>query len=51
MVDEGLLIQPLQASRKGWKKRFEAANRESALSEKEKEWLDISLDDVEEWEW
>ncbi|MFC1859308.1 AbrB/MazE/SpoVT family DNA-binding domain-containing protein [Thermodesulfobacteriota bacterium] len=50
VLDDGLLIQPVQVPRKGWKERFEAS-AESELNENEKEWLDAPLDDVEEWEW
>ena len=51
VIDEGLLIKPLKAPRKGWKEQFEQAGTAQLLNEEEQEWLEAPLDDNEGWEW
>lgn len=50
VVDNGLLIRPVQNPRQGWKDQFDKA----ALAESDapdREWLDAPLADTGDWEW
>ncbi len=54
--DDGLLIQPLQKSRQGWKKEFEKIlkfEKTDPIDQEwiDQEWLDVPLNDIEDWEW
>ena len=49
--DDGLLIQPLQKSRQGWKKEFDKILKTKGAESIDQEWLDAPLTDNEDWEW
>jgi len=49
--DDGLLIQPLQKPRKGWKKEFDKISKMEETDPIDQEWLDAPLTDDEDWEW
>jgi antitoxin MazE len=49
--DDGLLIQPLQKPRKGWKKEFDKILKIKGADQIDQEWLDVPLTDNENWEW
>lgn len=49
--DDGLLIQPLQKSRQGWKKEFDKILKTKGSEQIDQEWLDAPLTDNEDWEW
>lgn len=49
--DDGLLIQPLQKPRKGWKKEFDKILKTEGADQIDQEWLDAPLTDNEDWEW
>ena len=49
--DDGLLIQPLQKPRKGWKKEFDKILKIKGADQIDQEWLDAPLTDNEAWEW
>ena len=49
--DAGLLIQPLQKPRKGWKKEFDKILKTKGADQIDQEWLDATLTDNEDWEW
>ena len=49
--DDGLLIQPLQEPRKGWKKEFDKILKTKEADQIDQEWLDAPLTDNEDWEW
>ncbi len=49
--DEGLLIQPLQKPRQGWKKEFDKSLKIKGADPVDQEWLDAPLTDNEDWEW
>ena len=49
--DDGLLIQPLQKPRKGWKKEFDKILKTKEADPIGPEWLDAPLTDNEDWEW
>ncbi len=49
--DDGLLIQPLQKPRQGWKKEFEKILEMEKADPIDQEWLDAPLTDNEDWEW
>ena len=51
VVDDGLLIQPVDRPRKGWREQFEKAPAGHGADEIDKEWLDAPLVGDEEWEW
>lgn len=51
VVDDGVLIQPVDRPRKGWRKQFEKAQTGRRLDETDREWLDAPLVEDEEWEW
>ena len=49
--DDGLLIQPLQKSRQGWKKEFDKILKTKGTEQIDQEWLDAPLTDNEDWVW
>ena len=49
--DDGLLIQPLQKARQGWKKEFDKILKTKETESIDQEWLDAPLTDNEDWEW
>ena len=49
--DDGLLIQPLQKPRQGWKKEFDKSLKIKEADIIDQEWLDAPLTDNEDWEW
>ena len=49
--DDGLLIQPLQKPRKGWKKEFDKILKTKGADQIDQEWLDAPHTDTENWEW
>jgi len=49
--DDGLLIQPLQKVRQGWKKEFDKILKTKGAEPVDQEWLDAPLTDNEDWEW
>ncbi len=49
--DDGLLIQPLQKARQGWKKEFDKTLKTKGIEPVDQEWLDAPLTDNEDWEW
>jgi len=49
--DDGLLIQPLQKARQGWKKEFDKILNTKGAEPIDQEWLDAPLTDNEGWEW
>jgi antitoxin MazE len=49
--DDGLLIQPLQKSRQGWKNEFDKILKTKGAEAIDQEWLDAPLTDNEDWEW
>ncbi len=49
--DDGLLIQPLQQARQGWKKEFDKVLKLKGTEPIDQEWLDAQLIDNEGWEW
>jgi antitoxin MazE len=51
IVEDGLLIQPVDRPRKGWREQFEEAPAEHRADGIDKEWLDAPLAGDEEWEW
>ncbi|MDM8549624.1 AbrB/MazE/SpoVT family DNA-binding domain-containing protein [Desulfobacterales bacterium HSG2] len=51
VIDEGLLIQPAQKPRQGWKKEFDKVLETKRTDQIDQEWLDAPLTDDEEWEW
>lgn len=51
IVDNGLLIQSIKKPRQGWKKLFDKALSAKGRDEIDKDWLDASLVEDEEWEW
>ncbi len=51
VIDEGLLIQPVQTARHGWKEKFDKMLKSNALQKSDGEWLDATLVEDEDWEW
>ncbi len=51
IIDEGLLIQPVQKPRQGWKKEFDKVLETKGAGQIDQEWLDAPLVDDEQWEW
>lgn len=52
ILDDGLLIKPVDQPRKGWKEQFDRLSKSSArLSDSDKEWLESDLVEDEDWEW
>lgn len=51
VTDEGLLIQPMNQPREGWKQQFEQVLSTQESDDIDQEWLDISLSSDEDWEW
>lgn len=51
IIDNGLLIQPVNNPRQGWKKQFEKAQLINDTNEIDREWLDAPLVEDGEWEW
>ncbi len=49
--DDGLLIQPVQEPRQGWKKEFDKILKAKGAEPIDQEWLDAPLTDNEGWEW
>ena len=49
--EDGLLIQPLQKPRQGWKKEFDKILKIKGADQIDQEWLDACLNDNEDWEW
>ena len=49
--DDGLLIQPVQEPRQGWKKEFDKILKAKGVEPIDQEWLDAPLIDNEDWEW
>ncbi len=49
--DDGLLIQPLQRPRQGWKKEFDKILKTKGADRIDQEWLNAPLTDNEDWEW
>jgi antitoxin MazE len=43
VTDDGLLIQPVKKTRKGWKEQFDKALQFRASSNEEQEWLEAPL--------
>ncbi len=48
---DGLLIQPVQKPRQGWKKAFDKILKTKGADSIDHEWLDAPLIDNEDWEW
>jgi len=51
VIDEGLLIQPVQTARHGWKEKFDKVLKSNELQESDEEWLDAPLVEEKDWEW
>jgi antitoxin MazE len=51
IIDEGLLIQPVQKTRQGWEKEFDKVLETKGAGQIDQEWLDAPLIDDEQWEW
>jgi antitoxin MazE len=51
IVEDGLLIQPVDRPRKGWREQFEKAPSGDRTDGIDEEWLDAPLVGDEEWEW
>ena len=53
VVDEGLLIQPVESPRQGWKEQFDKAlkSQGSAENDTDDEWLEAPLTEIKDWEW
>ena len=51
IIDEGLLIQPVQKPRQGWEKEFDKVLETKGADQIDQEWLDTPLIDDEQWEW
>lgn len=49
--NDGLLIQPLQKPRQGWKNEFDRVLKIKGADQIDQEWLDAQLTDNEDWEW
>jgi len=54
--DDGLLIQPVQKPRQGWKEEFDKILKTKGADPIDadpidQEWLDAPLTDNEDWEW
>jgi len=49
--DDGLLIQPVQKPRQGWKEKFNKILKTKGTDAIDQEWLDAPLIDNENWEW
>ena len=49
--DDGLLIQPLQKPRQGWKKEFDKVLKTKEADQIDQEWIDAPLTDYKDWEW
>lgn len=51
ITDNGLLIQPVEKNRGGWKEQFDKALKSQESNDADQEWLDAPLVDEEDWEW
>lgn len=51
VVDNGLLIQPVEQARQGWKQEFDKALQNKEAAQVDQEWLNAPLFDDEDWEW
>ena len=53
VVDEGLLIQPIESPRQGWKEQFDKVlqSQESEENNIDNEWLEAPLTGIKDWEW
>ncbi|VEN72512.1 AbrB family transcriptional regulator [Candidatus Desulfarcum epimagneticum] len=51
VMDDGLLIRPVQKPRQGWKKQFDKAIQLQEPFDSDQEWLDAPLLGHEDWEW
>lgn len=51
IVNEGLLIHPVDLPRKGWKEEIEASLKKHGDHNPDQEWLDADLASDEDWEW
>jgi antitoxin MazE len=51
LSDDGLLIQPVQKPRQGWKDEFDKILKIKGADPIDPEWLDAPLTDNEDWEW
>ena len=51
IVEDGLLIQTVKKTRQGWKEQFDKAVQLQKSDYLDQEWLDVSLSDIEDWEW
>ncbi|NKB70927.1 MAG: AbrB/MazE/SpoVT family DNA-binding domain-containing protein [Candidatus Latescibacteria bacterium] len=51
ILDKGLLIQPVRQPRQGWKQVFDKALENEEAAAVDRQWLEASLSDDENWEW
>ena len=51
IIDKGLLIQPVQKPRQGWKKEFDKVCKIKGADQIDQEWLNAPLIDDKEWKW
>ena len=51
VTDAGLLIQPVNKARTGWKEAFDKALQQQASGGEDQEWLKSPLTDEGDWEW
>lgn len=51
VLDEGLLIKPARKQRQGWQQQFEKFIKSGEEDTMDREWLDDSLINDEDWEW
>ena len=51
VIDDGLLIKPVDKPRRGWKEQFDKFAQTQDISDSDQEWLDAPLADDEDWEW
>lgn len=51
VIDEGLLIQPVQEPRKNWRQQIDEVLKVAETSHADQEWLDAPLLDDEDWQW
>lgn len=51
VIDDGLLIQPVQEPRKNWRQQIDEVLKVAETNLSDKEWLDAPLLDDEDWQW
>jgi antitoxin MazE len=51
VIDNGLLIQPVQKPRQGWQQKFDKALQPQESDSSDQDWLDAPLVDNQHWKW